>query len=178
MRVPLRNPVLARVRRLSSLTPGLSSCALDPLGRRPATLRCLASFSSRVLAVASGHGDPVPLPTGFDGRSFEKVAGMPRYLVRRRRRVAGRERCVEEAAATLNRFASTSGNGQRPSLPHLLRLTDSQQNVLARIGRRVALFGDTPDYAGHGALFEFLRSPDFYGTDARLREPLDAASGA
>lgn len=125
MRVPRRDRALARGRRSSAPPLAAAPLAPDPSCGCRSSARQPALVASQVMASPPDHGDPFPLPIGIDCRSFEKTAGMPRYLVRRRRRAAGRERRVEEAAATLNRLASAPAEGPRPSLPHHVRLTTS-----------------------------------------------------
>ena len=122
----------------------------------------------------AAHGDALPLPVGFDPKSYAKVRGCPRYLAQRWTKAAEREQRVAEATRAINALAGHDAAEPGSAKPRLQQLTESQRSALQHIGRPVAHFGSRPAAtSSREALFELLRTTDFYSEEAHLREPLD-----
>ena len=131
-----------------------------------------ALSSSLSSSAVGGHGEPFPVPLAAPGDNFEKQAGRGRYLQQRARRRSSRERRVAESVRALNSLAATGAGGEMPPLQPSAA-TAAHHSVRQRVGRLVVDAGARPNTSSHEALFELLRTSDFYSEEAHPREPLD-----
>ena len=117
------------------------------------------------------HGFPFPLLLR-PGQSGDD-RGVPRYLVRRRRRQARSESMVSDAVCALNALASARGNGRlQLEAPRRAKseaeISQTRDLVLCHIGRAcktVLSHSDACEATPDGALCELLRAKDLDDID-------------
>ena len=118
--------------------------------------------------VVRRHGDPLPIFVPGSDQREPLGRDLPRYLRQRLGRARHREERVDGVLRALNELyvgPPRPSDGGRRAAAGRGPLTATQTSVRSRVGARVAECGDMPSLSQHEALFELLRSRDFYNLE-------------
>ena len=119
----------------------------------------------RLVSERRRHADPFPLPR--PGIPEGGRPECPRFLQQRLKRMGNRERHVTECVSSLNALDACAVGSPLTLAPLVsAKPTATQQGVIDRIGRHVAACGTQPRRPAREALFELLKTRDWYDQES------------